>query len=594
MKPTKWKQRFKNLSLKRKMLLLYCGSFIFPLILVSIIIYSEVSQSVLEKVEYSAQKGYEQAKSYLEYKILHLIQEMDIVVTSSSLKEQLKETETIMQDPQKQLVQREAIRSYLQSVESSDQGIRIKIYVQDGASFLEDRDYILFLSEADEGLWYQKKGNQKVYFSPGCYLEKRLQKQYVAMIRDIPTEENYHQRCAVLRMDIDAETIRNILCNATPTENAVTYLVDKENIIVISSDDEKIKELGLDGERQEEFSYARYLEDSNMEKLRLNDEIVYCFRGKIRNTDWKMITVIPQKDMISGITHVQYTVAGLMILFGILTISGGAAIISWVVSRISCLNDSFNQVKRGDTKVHLFNDTKDEIGLLYDNYNEMMDYTNELLAERYKLGIRVKSAELKALQSQINPHFLYNTMEMINWLSYDGRTDDIHRAVISLSKYYRLVLGQGKDILTLEEELEHVGYYIEIQDIRFPGQITFTKEIDEDILSCVVPKIILQPLVENAILHGIWEKKEKTGTIRIKGFWEENDVCVQIIDDGIGMDDQLLAEVMAGTVSASGSNYGVKNVHARIQLMFGEGYGLFYTSEKGKGTCVTIRFPDHK
>ena len=221
----------------------------------------------------------------------------------------------------------------------------------------------------------------------------------------------------------------------------------------------------------------------------------------------------------------------------------------------------------------------------------MMAHTNQLMDEKYRMGIHLKSAELKALQSQINPHFLYNTLEMVNWLAYGGRTEDIHTAVISLSKYYRLILNKGKDTLTLSEELAHVGYYIKIQDIRFPGKITYIEEVEEDILASIVPKIILQPLVENAIQHGIWEKKDKKGMIRIRGYEENGTVYVQVADDGIGMDAQTLSQVMDGTIASSGSSYGVKNVHARLQLMFGEAYGLSFESREGEGTCVTVRFP---
>ena len=143
--------------------------------------------------------------------------------------------------------------------------------------------------------------------------------------------------------------------------------------------------------------------------------------------------------------------------------------------------------------------------------------------------------------------------------------EDIHTAMISLSKYYRLILNKGQDTLTLSEELQHVGYYIKIQDIRFPGKLTFVEEVDRELLPSIVPKIILQPLVENAIQHGIWEKPEKRGTIRIWGYEESGIACIKVIDDGIGMD--------ANT------------------LMFGEAYGLSYESREGEGTCVTVRFP---
>ena len=588
---TDLKQKFKNLSLKKKLLLFYSVLFLLPLLLISIIIYTEVSQSMLEKIQFSATQGYEQSKSYLEYKILELIQRTDVVVTNSSLKEKIREEKASLPDSHEQLVRKEFIRGYLQSVESSTQSIRIRLFITDRYGLMMDGEHILPLSSADNALWYQKKGTQKVYFAPGIYLEEGHQEGYVALVRDIPEEDNYRRRNSVLRMDIGIEELVEILKNATPTENAATYLVNRENIIIAVSDSSTLEALGLSGELPEEFRYSRYAAESELEETKLDQRVIYCMRNKIRNTDWEMITVIPKTDMIKGIARLQYMVAGLMLLFGLLTIAGGTFIISWIVRRISRLNDSFNQVKAGDTKVYLPNDTRDEIGVLYDNYNDMMAHTNQLMDEKYRMGIHLKSAELKALQSQINPHFLYNTLEMVNWLAFGGRMEDIHTAVISLSKYYRLILNKGQDTLTLSEELQHVGYYIKIQDIRFPGKLTFVEEVDRELLPSIVPKIILQPLVENAIQHGIWEKPEKRGTIRIWGYEESGIACIKVIDDGIGMDANTLSHVMDGKIASSGSSYGVKNVHARLQLMFGEAYGLSYESREGEGTCVTVRFP---
>ncbi|MGF7143543.1 two-component system sensor histidine kinase YesM [Anaerotaenia torta] len=585
-----YKQRFKDLSLKKKLLVFYSVLFVLPLFMISIIIYAEVSGSMLEKIRYSAMQSYEQAESYLEYKILQMIQRTDVVVTSPTLKAEIRKSSTAITDQHQQLASREAIRSYLQSVESSTRSIRIHIYIAGGDDLLADGDYIHPLSEADNALWYQKKGNRKVYFAPGIYLEEGKQERYVALVRDIAEESNYRLRNCVLRMDIGIEELEKILQNATPTENAVSYLVNKEDLIVAASSQEKLEAIGLSEELTEEFKYSRYAQQSEPAETELNQKTVYCMRNKIRNTDWEMVTVIPKADMVSGIARLQYMVAGLMLLFGMLTIAGGAFIISWIVRRLSRMNDIFNQVKSGDMEAHLENDTKDEIGMLYDNYNEMITRTSELMDEKYRMGIHLKSAELKALQSQINPHFLYNTLEMLNWLAYAGRTEDIHTAVISLSKYYRLILNKGKDSLTLGEELQHVGYYIKIQDIRFPGKISYTEEVEEDLKDSLVPKIILQPLVENAILHGIWEKKSKQGNIRILGYEEEEGtVCIKVMDDGAGMDAQTLARVMDN--SLSGSGYGMKNVHARLQLIFGEAYGLECESRVGEGTCVTVRFP---
>ncbi len=585
-----WKQAFKNLSLKKKLLLFYCVLFLLPLCMISVIIYVEVSREMTEKLQYSASQGYEQAKSYLEYKVLQLIQRTDAIAVNHSLKESISGKNASV-DRHRQLALRSEVINYLQSLGSSTQNISLRIYIADELEQMADDSFIHFLSEADASQWYGKKGARRIYFAPDVYLEEEMRGKYISMIRDIPEENDYRQRNCVLRMDIGLGELEEILRNATPTEHAVTYLVNRENVVVCASDQENLAGLGLAGELPEAFRYSRYIWKKDLAEMSLYQDSVYCIRNKIRNTDWEMVTVIPKSDMTGGIIRLQYIVVGLMLCFCLLAVIGGTVLISWIVRRISHLNESFNQVKRGDTKVYLPNDTRDEIGLLYDNYNDMMRHTNRLMDEKYQMGIHLKSAELKALQSQINPHFLYNTLDLVNWLAYSGRTEDIHRAVVSLSKYYRLILNKGEDTLTLAEELQHVGYYIKIQDIRFPGKLTYIQDVEEGILDSMVPKIILQPLVENALQHGIWEKKEKRGTIRIWGYLEGDIACVKVIDDGIGMDEQTLCHVMDGTLAGTGSSYGVRNVHARLQLMFGEQYGLTYESKEGEGTCVTVRFP---
>lgn len=576
------KKKFKNFSLKKKLLVFYSVLFVLPLLLISILIYQEVSQSMMEKIQYSAEQSYEQAKSYLEYKMLMLIQRTDVVVVNSTLTDMIQERTAKETDIHQQMEQKEYIRSYLQGVEGNTQNIRIKVYVPDEFVYSADGDYIFPLTQADESPWYQKKGKQKIYFAPGIYLEEEYQERHIALVRDVWDRSGYQTRNGVLRMDIEVKELEDILWNATPTEHAVTYLINEEGIIVAASSQEKLAAIGL----PEEF---------DLRESRFHDKKVYYMRDRIRNTDWEMITIIPKNDMISGIAKLQTMVAGMMVLFGVLTIAGGAAIISWIVRRISHLVDSINQVKEGNLDVRLENDSMDEIGVLYDNYNEMIERTSDLMDEQYRMGISLKSAELKALQSQINPHFLYNTLDTVNWLAYAGRTEEIHKAVVSLSKYYRLILNKGQDTLTLEEELRHVEYYMKIQDIRFPDKLTYEVDVKEEIKSSIVPKIILQPLVENAISHGIWEKKSKQGTIRVLGY-EENDqtVCIKVMDDGVGMDADTLSKVMTGSIQTSGSSYGVKNVHARLQLMFGEEYGLSYESKEGEGTCVTIRIPHHR
>ncbi len=298
-----WKQFFKNLSLKKKLFLFYIMLFLLPISLFSMIIYVEVSREMTEKLHYSATQGYEQAKSYLEYKILQLIQRTDTLVTNTSLKESLSVDNSGQMDGYRQLALRSEVISYLQGMVSTNQDIRLRLYIADEFVFMADDEFIRFLSEADEAVWYRKKGERNVYFAPEIYLEEDGKEKRIAMIRDVSEEQDYRKRNSVLRMDIGIGEIEKILRNATPTENAATYLVNTENVIVSVSDQEKLERLGLAEELPEEFRYSRFVWKSDLREAQLYQEPVYCMRNKIRNTDWEMITIIPISDMTGGIAR---------------------------------------------------------------------------------------------------------------------------------------------------------------------------------------------------------------------------------------------------------------------------------------------------
>ena len=269
----------------------------------------------------------------------------------------------------------------------------------------------------------------------------------------------------------------------------------------------------------------------------------------------------------------------------------GYLLISTVVRRIYRLVDGMQKIKKGNYTIHIDNSSKDEIGILIDNFNDMIRRTNELLNEKYEMGKELKSAELKALHSQINPHFLYNTLEMINWLGYGNKPEEIHSVVVSLSKYYRLTLNSGRELLRIEEELKHVGYYLMIEEKRFSGKFSYDINVPAELYDYVIPKITLQPLIENALLHGILERRDRPGTILIRGREEKDHILLLVIDDGIGMETSEIDYILNENIGTNKSGYGIRNVDRRIRLMFGEEYGLSFESSPGKGTTAIVRLP---
>lgn len=218
---------------------------------------------------------------------------------------------------------------------------------------------------------------------------------------------------------------------------------------------------------------------------------------------------------------------------------------------------------------------------------------NQLMEDQAKAAEDLRIAEFHSLQSQINPHFLYNTMDMINWLSQQGRSADVTSAIQKLSRFYKLTLSRKKSLSTINDEIEHVSIYVQLQNMRFHDTIDLLIDIPDNLLDYSIPKLTFQPVIENCILHGILEKESKQGTIVLTGWLDEDDIVILISDDGIGMPEEKLENILTGNGSSGGkgSNIAVYNTHRRLQLMYGPEYGLKYSSTYGAGTDVEIRIP---
>ena len=232
-------------------------------------------------------------------------------------------------------------------------------------------------------------------------------------------------------------------------------------------------------------------------------------------------------------------------------------------------------------------DPDDEVGKLGREYKEMRREIDELIQQKYESGIAIKDAELKALQAQINPHFLYNTLDLINWEAMERDAPEIGELVQMLARYYKSVLRKGFDTVSLRHEIEHIVTYVKIQNFRFDGRIHLTVEIPEELMDKKMLKLTLQPIVENSISHGISADEEGEESITVRARVEEEDLIIEVEDDGKGMTKEQLENILK--VDENNSHYAVFNIHDRIRLKYGEGYGLRYESTVGKGTIVTIR-----
>ena len=252
-----------------------------------------------------------------------------------------------------------------------------------------------------------------------------------------------------------------------------------------------------------------------------------------------------------------------------------------------------DQVAKGDLTVRSNVKNGAEVSRLSDSLNAMIDKINELLEQVKEEQIRLRKAEFERLQSQINPHFLYNTLDAIIWLAEAGEQKKVVSMVGSLSEFFRTSLNRGKDIISIREELQHVRSYLEIQQMRYQDILRYEINVPRELEKYLIPKITIQPLVENALYHGI-KNKRGTGMITVSGRKENDYFLIQIGDNGIGIDEMRLEQVREGIknkVLTGKDMYGLYNVHERIRLNFGEKYGISIESVYGESTIVNICLP---
>ena len=219
------------------------------------------------------------------------------------------------------------------------------------------------------------------------------------------------------------------------------------------------------------------------------------------------------------------------------------------------------------------------------NVSDVLDSYIEKMGETQGLERLDKQTELTALQTQINPHFLYNTLDMINWMAQKNEIDNIHNIVQAMSRFYKLTLSKGRDVVSIADEVKLCEAYMEIQKRRYRGRICYEAEVEEGIMNCLIPKITLQPFLENAVIHGINEKEDARGEVLLNGWMEDERITLSVTDDGVGMQEK------GKETDKGGSHYGMVNIAERLKLFFGEEIPVQVESSPGVGTCVIINIP---
>ncbi|MCJ8014203.1 sensor histidine kinase [Paenibacillus sp. KQZ6P-2] len=324
--------------------------------------------------------------------------------------------------------------------------------------------------------------------------------------------------------------------------------------------------------------------------IRSGQTSFFLVKKEIQQTNWTFYCFVPSKKVSEGAGSIISVTMGLILL----CIAGLLVIIyifsRTMIRRIYALNSMMKRVEMGDLSLRVTSSSRDEIGEMTNRFGRMLIRLNELIDESYRSKIVQKEAELRALQWQINPHFLYNTLSFINWRAIKSESHEISDVVTSLSKFYRTALNRGNNITSIRDELENMKSYVDIIQIMRDYSFDVKYEIEEEVYGYQTIHLILQPLVENAILHGIDQKEAGHGLLTVSARISDNTIVFAVEDNGPGMPPDTAERIL--TVHSTG--YGLKNVNDRIQLLFGPEYGISVSSQLGLGTIMTITVPQYR
>jgi len=312
-------------------------------------------------------------------------------------------------------------------------------------------------------------------------------------------------------------------------------------------------------------------------------------------TQWNTVGVFPLNEIMRQVSTIRYyslIIAGVTVLVALLV---SVFFTSSIARPVIKLRSLMKEAEEGNLGVRFEGRQEDEIGYLGKSFNTMIEEVQKLLAMVYREQQSKREAELKILQEQIKPHFLYNTLDTIQWMAQEHGAADIVKVVGALTSLFRIGLSRGKEMIRVSDEMEHVRSYLIIQKTRYEDKFDFSVCMDDSVLSLLVLKLTLQPLVENAIYHGIKERRGH-GSIKVEAGRRDGMLVLRVADDGVGMSAETLASVRALLASLPAEKgqklgYGISNVNERIQLSFGKKYGLSFDSSPDLGTTVEILHP---
>ncbi|WP_028612256.1 cache domain-containing sensor histidine kinase [Paenibacillus harenae] len=389
----------------------------------------------------------------------------------------------------------------------------------------------------------------------------------------------------ILLIEINPNEIRQILSEIDFKARGKAIIVDRANNVVADADGESAE-------------HPFHLEPAEEERSGIINQVIdgekmVVVHDRMATSGWKLIGMAPARELVKDSNEIRLYTFYLALGFTLV-----AVLLSWIISRlmhqpVQILLQSMRKAKEGDFESQIGHHRKDEFGILFDSFNLMVSRIKSLINELYIQRLLKKENQLKMLASQINAHFIYNTLDSIHWISRIYKVDDISTMIFGLSNYLRISLSDGRDMVSVREAVSLVESYLSVQKVRYQDKFEVNVEVDNDLLDKQVLKFVYQPLVENAIYHGIENKRGK-GRLDIRWVRKDELLYFEVLDDGVGITPEKLKQIKEALEDndfTQEEHFALKNINSQIKLAYGEPYGLELESRLAGGTKVTLIFP---
>ncbi len=508
----------------------------------------------------------------------------DLIYFDSNVQEALRQIDSSSINPViQQTIQKSLVRMILSGEYISTANI-FDIYYNDYNSYkigpiiaegekIEDTGWYQKMKDAEGGSFFIHKSESVLSFPT------RKEKNYISLVREICDQETY-ERLAILMLTIDEETLQSYFREVSGPYKSSFFIVDKAGNYIITPE-----EMTHDWKQ---YIPGERTGDSGYETVTVNGRKMICVYQNMGVEDWILIGMMPMNEVgiqSSFPSYLVILIAGLNLIFMFLC---SIMLSKLIFSPLAKVVKHMKLVEQGSFSRMEVDGRQNEINTLKSGFNQMMGAIEQLILQVKEEEKIILKNELDIIQAQINPHFLYNTLDAVSALALINDNESCFKMTQALGSFYRNSLNSGKDIVSVKDEIACIKSYITILNIRYDDKIMVTYDVEEKIMSMQMLKLILQPVVENAVHHGIQEKGNG-GQITIKGYQDEDELIFIVTDDGCGMDEERIEAIMRGETQTGKNGFGLYSLIQRVSLYYQIDNPVMIHSEVGSGTEVTIR-----